>query len=193
MEQKDILINLTELMRQPSLWFTMMSHGQEHRQRPNNQRRLLRILSTSSQPITAGTIADILDIRPASVTQIIKKLEEGGRVERIKDQQDARIVLIKITQNGLDFLNELDSTRNKLENEIFDVFTDSEQQHFGEQLEQLNAHLNDEQFNEQFVNHLNLQQREQFEQLTNRRNNIGRHFNHPHNHPRGNFNDPHWF
>ena len=174
MEQKDILINLTELMRQPSLWFTMMSHGQEHRQRPNNQRRLLRILSTSSQPITAGTIADILDIRPASVTQIIKKLEEGGRVERIKDQQDARIVLIKITQNGLDFLNELDSTRNKLENEIFDVFTDSEQQHFGEQLEQLNAHLNDEQFNEQFVNHLNSQQREQFEQLTNRRNNIGR-------------------
>lgn len=192
MEQKDILINLMELMRQPSVWFTMISQGHEHRQRPNNQRRLLRILSTSSEPITAGTIADILDIRPASVTQIIKKLEDERRVERIKDQQDARIVLIKITQNGLDFLTELDATRNNLENEIFNIFSEEEQDQFGAQLEQLNAHLNDEQFNQQFIEHLNSQQRERFDEIKNRNNNFGHHFNHNPN-PRGNFNDRHWF
>lgn len=175
MEQNNILENLTELMRQPSLWFTMMTRNDEHRQRPNNQRRLLRILSTSDHPITAGTIADILNIRPASVTQIIKKLEDENRVERIKDQQDARIVLIKITQKGRDFLNQLDLTRNKIEDEIFNIFTDEEQIQFGKQLEQLNNHLNSAEFDKQFMAHLSEQQRAQFNDIKNRNHYFGHH------------------
>ncbi|QIL50854.1 MarR family transcriptional regulator [Weissella coleopterorum] len=188
MEQNDILENLTELMRQPSLWFTMMARGDEHRQRPNNQRRLLRILSTSDQAITAGTIADILDIRPASVTQIIKKLEDEDRVERIKDQQDARIVLIKITQKGCDFLNQLDLTRDKIEDEIFNIFTDAEQAQFGAQLEQLNHHLNSEQFDQRFMEHLSEQQRTRFNEIKDRNHHFGHHF-HRGPDPRRTFND----
>lgn len=85
MDNTEIFDELTRLVHQPAIWVAARTLYGGQNQKPDNSRRLLRILAETTNHLTAGTIADILDIRPASVTQLIKKLETAKYVERVQD------------------------------------------------------------------------------------------------------------
>ena len=142
MDDREIFEELTTLVHQPAIWFVARSlYGQRGNQRPDNSRRLLRVLAETDNDLTASVIADILAIRPASVTQIIKKLENDGYIQRVKDTNDARVVRVKITSEGQKHLQLLDNKQIDFQAELFEIFDDDEREQFGESLRKLNQHV----------------------------------------------------
>ncbi|MDH6364264.1 DNA-binding MarR family transcriptional regulator [Enterococcus sp. PF1-24] len=63
------------------------------------QQRVLDILA-NEDGLTQGVLAEILDVRPSSLTEILKKLESRGEIERVEDPQDKRIKSVYLTEAG---------------------------------------------------------------------------------------------
>jgi DNA-binding MarR family transcriptional regulator len=51
-------------------------------------------------PKTAGTLAVATGLRPAATTALIDRLESKGLVERVRDGEDRRRVLVRMTEEG---------------------------------------------------------------------------------------------
>ena len=63
------------------------------------QEGILSVISQHSG-ITQKELAEILEIQPASVSELLMKLEHKGLVLREKDEQDRRSIRVRLTQNG---------------------------------------------------------------------------------------------
>ncbi len=65
----------------------------------SGQVRLLRIL-TRLQRCTMQELAEQLDVAPPTVTAMVKRLLAQGFVERLRDEQDWRVVWVLPTERG---------------------------------------------------------------------------------------------
>ena len=83
-------------------------------------------LLAKEENVTAGRISEFLDIKPSSVTQIIKKLEQAGTVVREKSPSDSRVTIIKITDKGTESLKTHESIGGTLKDVLFKDFSDDE-------------------------------------------------------------------
>ncbi|HKV60024.1 MAG TPA: MarR family transcriptional regulator [Ktedonobacteraceae bacterium] len=63
------------------------------------QIRLLRILNAHER-CTMQDLADALDVAPPTATSMIKRLLAQGFVERLRDEQDWRVVWVSPTERG---------------------------------------------------------------------------------------------
>lgn len=63
------------------------------------QIKLLRVLMTH-QRCTMQELADQLDVAPPTVTAMVKRLLTQGFVERVRDEQDWRVVRVLPTERG---------------------------------------------------------------------------------------------
>ena len=71
--------------------------------RPSESELLLLLhlsINENKRALSASEISNLLKITPAGVTHLINPLEELGYVERLKDPDDRRIVLIALTHRG---------------------------------------------------------------------------------------------
>lgn len=50
--------------------------------------------------LTQGVLAELLDIRPSSLTEVLNKLEAKGEIRRREDPKDKRIKQVFITEEG---------------------------------------------------------------------------------------------
>jgi MarR family transcriptional regulator, organic hydroperoxide resistance regulator len=66
----------------------------------NGQIRLLRLLN-KRQRCTMQELADLLGVAAPTVTAMIKRMLTQGFVERVRDEQDWRVVWISPTERGL--------------------------------------------------------------------------------------------
>ncbi len=66
----------------------------------NGQIRLLRLLN-KRQRCTMQELADLLGVAAPTVTAMIKRMLTQGVVERVRDEQDWRVVWISPTERGL--------------------------------------------------------------------------------------------
>lgn len=79
--------------------------GQDHRH-PRGYHRLLRILSRH-EGVSARELADLMEIRPASLAELLAKMETDGFILRKKDQKDRRIHRIHLSPMGRAHLEEM--------------------------------------------------------------------------------------
>jgi len=78
---------------------------------------------------TPGELAVVSDLRPASVTAMLDNLEQDGLIERSRDSEDGRRVIVTLTDAGHELLDEKrerwrrfgDETLAELSNEELDV------------------------------------------------------------------------
>lgn len=56
--------------------------------------------SDQKRLFSATEISNLLGITPAAVTHMINPLEKAGCVERMQDENDRRLVLIRLTKKG---------------------------------------------------------------------------------------------
>jgi MarR family transcriptional regulator, organic hydroperoxide resistance regulator len=63
------------------------------------QIKLLRVLKIR-QRCTMQELADQLDVAPPTVTAMVKRLLTQGFVERVRDEQDWRVVRVLLTERG---------------------------------------------------------------------------------------------
>ena len=89
-----------------------LNGGFERLFKPSNlsitQYNVLRILRGVGEPLPSGQIAERLVTRDPDITRLLDRLEQRGLITRQRGESDRRVVLARITDQGLDILNKLD-------------------------------------------------------------------------------------
>lgn len=92
------------------------------------QVRLLRIL-IASQRCTMQKLAEQLDVAPPTVTAMVKRLLSQGFVERLRDEEDWRMVWILPTERGQRAVTLYDQLRRASLQRRLAQLTQEEQEH----------------------------------------------------------------
>ncbi|WP_326717415.1 MarR family winged helix-turn-helix transcriptional regulator [Vagococcus jeotgali] len=163
MYETHILNQLALLSRQPFLMFT---HQMESKQ--DNTFKTLKFLANKEQ-VTAGMISEFLDVKPSSVTQIIKKLEEAGTAKRVKSKEDARVTLVEITEKGSQVLEDKKDFSDSLYDELFKGFSEEDLEKLDCYLSMLIDNLSNEKLTKEMSDFFSNDERWQhFEQMSSR-------------------------
>lgn len=87
-----------------------------------------RILGTLLQhgKLTQKTIAHGLFIKPATVTNLVKKMETSGLIDRRRDSNDDRVINVTLTSKGKEAANVAEKVMAQIEHDIRSVFTPAE-------------------------------------------------------------------
>jgi DNA-binding MarR family transcriptional regulator len=140
MNKDNILNKLMEISHQPFLIFA----NQVERKTDNAYETLL--LLSKEDGVTAGRISEFLDIKPSSVTQIIKKLELAGTVERVKSEDDARVTFVRLTETGHRSIKDRGDISSSLREELFKGFADDELEKLEEYLSRIADNISNDEF-----------------------------------------------
>ncbi len=97
------------------------------------QRRILALLRLKS-PVSQKELLDVCGIRPASLSELLNKMENAGYISREKDETDKRSVLVSLTDAGRKAADEWEADSSGDGSGIFDCLT-------GEEKNQLSAIL----------------------------------------------------
>ena len=72
------------------------------------QYNVLRILRGSPEGLTCGEIASRMITRDPDITRLLDRLEKRGLISRCRENKDRRMVMTRITPQGLKLLARLD-------------------------------------------------------------------------------------
>lgn len=114
---------------QPGAESPMMHHGQG---------RLLHKIA-ERQPVSQKDLVDMLDIRPSSLSELLKKLDAKGLVERKQDENDKRNVIVSLTEAGAEAEKQGRESRGENAAKLFEGLTAEEQVQLNELLKKLVA------------------------------------------------------
>ncbi|MEO1768930.1 MULTISPECIES: MarR family winged helix-turn-helix transcriptional regulator [Enterococcus] len=76
----------------------VMDAGKCEKKAPTQQ--LILDILAEENGLTSGVLAEILDVRPSSLTEVLNKLARRGEIERREDETDKRIKRVYITDEG---------------------------------------------------------------------------------------------
>lgn len=76
---------------------------------PLEHQALLQVYAADN-PLPVSRVADRLDIAPALASRLIRRLEEGGLVERVREPGDRRIIAVKASADGIERLRRIDNS-----------------------------------------------------------------------------------
>ena len=93
--------------------------------------RLLYVISNNNGA-SSRELAEILDIRPSSLTEMLGKLEQDGLIEKYRDDEDSRIVHVALTESGTALMNSEAESRRQYHTQIAGVLSRDEQIQFCE-------------------------------------------------------------
>lgn len=116
-------------------------HLQRGLNRNQGQGQILEIIkrhqALHDEPITQKMLVSLLDMTPQSASEMIKKLETKGYIERSRDPNDGRGFIITMTVKG-----RVESNRNGEFNPIMlDNLTDEEKEQLAYLLDKINADM----------------------------------------------------
>lgn len=72
-------------------------------------------------------LSDTLGIKPATITVMLKRMENAGLVERRQDEEDQRVSRAYLTDRGMEVCREVSQTVKVIEGECLKNFTTDEQ------------------------------------------------------------------
>jgi len=72
------------------------------------QYNVLRILRGSPEGLPCGEIAARMITRDPDITRLLDRMEKRGLISRCRETEDRRMVMVRITPEGLDVLARLD-------------------------------------------------------------------------------------
>ena len=98
------------------------------------------IISQEEQ-VTMGQLAQMLDLTPRAITGLMAGLEKRKFVTRTKDESDARITWLSLSEAGRKFLKNVRPDASKKLSELFEVLTKKEQIELVRIIEKLTAHM----------------------------------------------------
>lgn len=76
--------------------------------------------------MTQAALAAKLDIRAASVSELLGKMEADGLVTRTTSVDDGRALVIELTEKGIQAANEVLERRRRADDDLFDALGDAE-------------------------------------------------------------------
>ena len=64
-------------------------------------------------PLTMSRLAALVDVSLSNLTGIVDRMEQHGLVERVRDDRDRRLVLVRATASGVARCEEMDGLRRE--------------------------------------------------------------------------------
>ncbi len=101
------------------------------------QSRLLRTLAHYGSPPRMADLAQRLEVVPRAVTTLVDGLEANGKVRRVPDPANRRVIRIELTDDGRTALRELRAARRSAAEEILAPLDDQQREALGELLDTL--------------------------------------------------------
>lgn len=80
---------------------------------------------------------------PATITVMLKTMEKNGLIERRSDKEDLRTMRIFITDKGREACKNVKNVFEKMDDEVFSVFSDEEYEEFNYLLGKMKGRLED--------------------------------------------------
>jgi DNA-binding MarR family transcriptional regulator len=130
--KKDISVIEEHLMGQ----MRTFAHILHHRRGKDSQQRILAIL-TGRGTMTQRDLTGVLDVRSASVSEILSKVESDGFILRSKNEADKRNVDVVLTESGRAEAARIDARRGELVQQMFSCLTAEEKTSLAALLEKL--------------------------------------------------------
>ncbi|MGW0186528.1 MarR family winged helix-turn-helix transcriptional regulator [Streptomyces sp. NPDC003362] len=90
------------------------------------QSRLLRTLAHYGSPPRMADLAERLEVVPRAVTTLVDGLEASGKVRRVPDPANRRVIRIELTDDGRKALRELRGARRSAADEILAPLSDDQ-------------------------------------------------------------------
>lgn len=114
---------------------TQMMHRYRHHAHHNlhdvglhpSQGRLLLALSENFDGVLQSRLAEEFFMRPASLSELLSKLEQKGYIEKTANQEDRRAVNIHLTAEGKLFAEKVKKTFSTFHDDMFKNLTNEEQ------------------------------------------------------------------
>jgi DNA-binding MarR family transcriptional regulator len=101
------------------------------------QSRLLRTLAHYGSPPRMADLAERLEVVPRAVTTVVDGLEASGKVRRVPDPTNRRVIRIELTEDGGRVLRELHGARRAAAEDILAPLTDEQRAVLGGLLDTL--------------------------------------------------------
>ncbi|AQR94574.1 MarR family winged helix-turn-helix transcriptional regulator [Clostridium saccharoperbutylacetonicum] len=132
----ELLITLNKFinMYQRSLYKTR-AHYTPYR----GQVRLLNIIA-QNDGLIQKELTEILDIRSATLSELLDKLERSNLIKRTKDEVDKRKMRVFLTPEGLDFLKRFEN-QNDISEQVFETLSGEEKYSFYNTIKKLCTHF----------------------------------------------------
>lgn len=92
---------------------------------PPAQGRLMRLLAATG-PVSQRTLGEILDIRSASLSELLGKLDKSGWIRRRPGESDKRTIDIELTEEGENMLGNIGNERAEMAEEVFGALNEEE-------------------------------------------------------------------
>lgn len=105
------------------------------------QHRMLMSLSRYGRLATQKELAQRMDISPATVATMLKKLEKGGYIVRRAGDVDGRCNEVEITELGYEVIKRTHRTFSEIDGRMFEGFAEEELDTLHGFIERVNANL----------------------------------------------------
>lgn len=90
---------------------------------------------------TNSELAELLEVTPATITNMVKRMEKAGFVQRKKDLSDERVKRVWLTEQGQGKVQDLHDVMMHLQSVSFGNFTDEEKKQFRHLMEKILTNL----------------------------------------------------
>jgi len=119
-------MNLQEILIYKLNQVAVASRVMEHCERnyPVGQLRVLETLY-KEDGLMQSYIAEVLNLRPSSLAELVKKLELKAAIRRVEDSQDKRIKRVYLTDTGRSYIEDVLENKKNTEN-LFSNLTDKD-------------------------------------------------------------------
>jgi DNA-binding MarR family transcriptional regulator len=107
-----------------------------HRKGKDSQQRILAIL-TERGTMSQRDLTEVLDVRSASVSEILSKVEANGFILRSKNEADKRNIDVALTESGHAEAAQIDARQGELVQQMFSCLTEEEKTTLAALLEKL--------------------------------------------------------
>jgi DNA-binding MarR family transcriptional regulator len=81
-------------------------------------------------PHAMHALADALDVSQASATGIVDRMEQRGLVDRVRDEDDRRVIRVALTQSGRQLIAKMATERRERLSQVLAELTDVELEGF---------------------------------------------------------------
>lgn len=116
----------------------------QKKQKLTGQQRVLAILKLEDG-LTQNYLAEVLDLRPSSIAELMKKMENNGDITRQEDENDKRSKLIYLTEAGRKKAEENAALKNESYSETFLAgLSDEEKTSFSKYLQKISDGWDDD-------------------------------------------------
>lgn len=106
------------------------------------QRKLLLLIS-ENDGIIQRDLAEMLDMRPSSLTEMLSHLEKNSLIKREQDENDRRVMHVYLSEEGKGLLEEIRKVNSRLPDSIFNCLTTEDKEKMLEIINKVNNNLED--------------------------------------------------